>query len=73
VSKNLSEPGKFQVTVPKQTYDYLIYLASIGKGGSSVPEVASFLLAEVLNQRLADGWHKPEVPVPPNASLGPAE
>jgi hypothetical protein len=66
MSKNLSEPGKFSMTVPKQTMDYLTYLASIGKGGSSVPEVASFLLVELLNQRLAEGWHKFEVPVPVN-------
>lgn len=40
---NASTPGKFQITVPKQAHDYLIYLASIGKGGSSVPEVAAFI------------------------------
>ena len=54
----------FQVTVPKQTHDYMTYLASIGKGGSSVPDVAAFVLIETLHQRLADGWHKPEVPAP---------
>jgi hypothetical protein len=64
VSKNLSKPGQCQITLPKQTFDYLTYLASVGKGGSSVPEVAAYILVEVLNQRLADGWHKPEVPMP---------
>jgi hypothetical protein len=61
---NLSNGGKFQVTLPKQAFDYLTYLASIGKGGSNVPDVATFILLETLNQRLADGWHKPDVPVP---------
>lgn len=64
VSKNLSKPTSFQVTVPKQTNDYLTYLASIGKGGSSVPEVAASFLVELVSQRLAEGWHKPEVPKP---------
>ena len=60
----MSKGGKFQITLPKQTHDYLAYLASIGKGGSSIPDVAAFVLIETLNQRLADGWHKPEVPAP---------
>lgn len=70
MSKNLSQPGQFQITVPKQANDYLTYLASIGKGGSSVSDVAAFLLTEIVNQRLADGWHKPEVPVPPGSAPG---
>jgi hypothetical protein len=70
---NVSTPTKFQVTVPKQVHDYLYYLASIGKGGSSVPDVATFILIEAVNQKLADGWHKPEVPTPATGSLGAGE
>lgn len=58
----LSSPGKFQITVPKQAHEYLIYLATIGKGGSSVPDVAAFLLVETINERMASGWHDPKVP-----------
>lgn len=66
---NLSTPGKFQITVPKQSFDYLAFLASIGKGGSSIPDVAVFVLVETLNERLANGWHKPEVPAPVGTPL----
>lgn len=70
---NLSTPSKFQITLPKQAHDYLTYLATIGKGGSNVPDVATFILIEALNQRLADGWHGPLVPTPATGSLGAAE
>ena len=60
----LSKSEPFQITLPKQAFEYLTYLAWQGKGGSTVPEVARQILVEVLDQRLSQGWHKAEVPVP---------
>lgn len=63
----MSKGGKFQITVPKQTHDYLAYLASIGKGGSSIPDVAAFVLIETLNQRLS--WISSFAPLPLSITL----
>jgi hypothetical protein len=63
-SKKLSEPESFQITLPRQAYDYLTYLAWQGRGGSTIQEVARQILVEILDRRLCDGWHKHEVPVP---------
>ena len=72
-NQKLSEPGEpFQVTVPKQVYDYLTYLASIGKCGSSIKDVAIFLLTETVNERLDKGWHLTQVPAPAGGITPPA-
>jgi hypothetical protein len=55
--KNLSDPGRFQVTVPKDTFDYLTALAKKGRLGSTEPEVGSFLIVRAVDDMLKGGYH----------------
>jgi len=55
--KNLSDPGRFQVTVPKDTFDYLTALAKRGRLGSTEPEVASFLIVRAVDEMFTGGYH----------------
>jgi hypothetical protein len=55
--KNLSDPGRFQVTVPKDTFDYLTALAKRGRLGSTEPEVAAHLVVRAVDEMLRGGYH----------------
>lgn len=52
----------FQVTIPKQLYSYLGFLAQQSVLGVSESEVASYLLRKRLEKLLKTGFHKIDIP-----------
>ena len=63
-AKKLSEPEKLTVSLPKQHYEYLTYLAWQGRLGNTEPDVAAHILIEEIDRRLVSGYHKIEIPKP---------
>jgi hypothetical protein len=60
--KNLTKPKGFQVTVPKDTYDYLTLLASKGRLGSKESDVASHIIIREVDAMLRAGYHNLDFP-----------
>jgi hypothetical protein len=61
-AKSRSKPEQVTVSLAKQHYDYLTYLATKGFLGTAEHEVAAHILTEELDRRLVSGYHKNEVP-----------
>lgn len=61
-AKKLSLTVRCSLTLPKQTYDYLTFLANQGRLGATEPEVAAHILIEELDRRLSAGYHRSVVP-----------
>jgi hypothetical protein len=57
IPRNLSEPSRFQVSVPKETFEYLTTLAKRGKLGGKEPDVAAFLIVRAVDEMLKSGYH----------------
>jgi hypothetical protein len=47
----------FQISVPKDTYDYLTHLAKIGRLGGREPDIAAHLVVREVNKMLEAGYH----------------
>jgi len=58
------EPKKFQVTLPREHFDYLTLLASIPRYGVIENDVAAYLLIRELDRMFKAGEHKETVPRP---------
>lgn len=63
-AKSLSTTHKFRVSVPQQTFDYLVLLASRGQKAATVPDVAAALLVDETERLFEGGYHLREVPPP---------
>ncbi|MGN6146963.1 MAG: hypothetical protein ACTHPD_00325 [Rhizomicrobium sp.] len=61
-AKKLSKTHHFKVSVPQQTHDYLVLLASKGKLGATVSDVASVILIDATEAKLSGDYHLKEVP-----------
>ena len=57
-AKNLSEPVQITLSLPKQHYDYLTYLATIGRLGVTESEVAAQMLIRELDAKEEVGYPK---------------
>lgn len=53
-----SEPESVTISLPKQHYEYLTYLASIGRFGVTESEVAAVLLIRELDAKEEAGYPK---------------
>lgn len=60
---NRSEPESLKVTLPRETFDYLVLLAERGKLGSIENDVAAQILIAAHLQMDRDGFH--DKPAPP--------
>lgn len=58
----LGKGGKVTVSLPKEEFDYLTFLATRGRFGSTRDEVASHLLIRELDGMLEAGFPKMRVP-----------
>lgn len=57
-AKNLSEPVQFTVSLPRQHFDYLTYLATIGRLGTTESGVAEQILIRELDAKEEAGYPK---------------
>jgi len=62
--KNRSSSKSITVTLPDQTYNYLVYLAENGALGVSEADVASYLLIKEVDTLLTIGYHDIKPPKP---------
>jgi len=71
--EKLSEAREITLKLPIEQDDYLILLASLGKGGRSRTEIATHILVRELQAMEKDRYHErrlpePRRPSPPNVS-----
>jgi hypothetical protein len=65
--ENRSEARQLSLTLPEETFNYLVLLATLGKFGRTENEVATHILvreAHALHQR---GFHAERIPAPDQA------
>jgi len=55
--RKLTDSRSFQVTVPKDTFDYLTNLAKKGRLGGTESEIASLLVTRTVDEMLVAGYH----------------
>jgi hypothetical protein len=63
-ARNLSDTVPVSLSLPKETYDYLTFLAWKGRLGATEADVASHILIERVDELLKSGYHDLEVPKP---------
>ncbi len=63
-ARNLSDTESVTVSLPKETYEYLTYLAWRGRLGATEADVASHILVERVDELLKSGYHNLQVPKP---------
>lgn len=56
--KNLSDPQSFQISVPQDTYDYLVLLATKGKIGTKYSEIAAHLVVREVTKMQIEKFHE---------------
>jgi hypothetical protein len=55
--KKITDSKSFQVTVPKDTFDYLTNLARKGRLGGTESEIGSLLITRTVDEMLRTGYH----------------
>jgi hypothetical protein len=60
--KNRSKAVPLQVSLPAETHDYLVLLATLGKIATIENDVAVHILVREVRQMQKDGFHKEIVP-----------
>jgi len=63
------KPEPLAVTLPKQAFDYLVYLAEQGRLGPSENDVAAHILVREIDKMLVSKYHEITAPV----SLGESD
>jgi len=63
--EKLSEPRDLNLKILIEQDDYLILLATLGKGGRSRNEIATHILVRELQALEKDGYHNRRLPPPP--------
>ena len=66
--EKLSEHRDLVLKIPIEQDDYLILLATLGKGGRSRNEIATHILVRELQAMERDGYHDRRIPKPPGKS-----
>jgi hypothetical protein len=59
--ENRSEARSLSLTLPTETFNYLVLLASLGKLGRTENEVATHLLVREAHAMLERGFHEKKV------------
>jgi hypothetical protein len=70
--EKLSEAREITLKLPIEQDDYLILLASLGKGGRSRTEIATHILVRELQAWEKDRYHERRLPKPKTESGGAA-
>jgi hypothetical protein len=60
--ENRSEAQSINLTVPTETFNYLVLLAKLGKLGRTENEVATHILVREAYAMLERGFHEKKVP-----------
>jgi hypothetical protein len=68
--EKLSENRDLALKLPIEQDDYLILLATLGKGGRSRTEIATHILVRELQALEKDGYHERRLPKPPPKASG---
>ena len=64
--ENRSEARSLSLTLPEETFNYLVWLASLGKLGRTENEVATHILVREAYAMHAARFHEIRVPPPPD-------
>ena len=56
--KKLSEPKSFQISLPRETYDYLERLGRLGKLGNKVHTITEYIVIREVDAMRQAGYHK---------------
>ncbi len=54
----LSEPESFQISLPRETYDYLVRLGRLGKLGNKVHTIVEHIVIREVDAMRQSGYHK---------------
>jgi hypothetical protein len=60
--ENRSDARSLSLTLPTETFDYLVLLATLGKLGRTENEVATHILVREAYAMLERGFHEEKVP-----------
>jgi hypothetical protein len=60
--ENRSEARSLNLTLPSETFDYLVLLATLGKLGRTENEVATHLLVREVYAMYQRGFHEQRIP-----------
>jgi hypothetical protein len=63
--EKLSDPRELNLKIPIEQDDYLILLATLGKGGRTRNEIATHILVRELQALERSGYHERRLPKPP--------
>ena len=62
--ENRSEPRALSLTLPVETFNYLVLLATLGKLGRTENEVATHILVREVYAMIERGFHERRIPPP---------
>ncbi len=62
--ENRSEARALSLTLPIETFNYLVLLATRGKLGRTENEVATHILVRQAYEMIAEGFHELRIPPP---------
>jgi hypothetical protein len=62
--ENRSEARALSLTLPLETFNYLVLLATRGKLGRTENEVATHILVREVYAMIAEGFHETSIPAP---------
>jgi hypothetical protein len=60
--ENRSEARSLSLTLPEETFNYLVLLAGLGKLGRTENEVATHILVRETNAMIDRGFHERKIP-----------
>jgi hypothetical protein len=60
--ENRSDARSLSLTLPTETFDYLVMLATLGKLGRTENEVATHILVREAYRMLERGFHERRIP-----------
>jgi hypothetical protein len=60
--ENRSNPQSLTLTLPSETFDYLVLLATLGKLGRTENEVATHILVREAYAMVERGFHELKIP-----------
>jgi hypothetical protein len=63
--ENRSEARALSLTLPRNTFNYLVLLATQGSLGRTENEVATFILVREAEKMRKSGFHEISIPAPP--------
>jgi hypothetical protein len=60
--ENRSEARQISLTLPEETFNYLVLLATLGKPGRTENEVATHILVREVYSMFERGFHEQRIP-----------